>query len=138
MILADTSAIIELLRGSPPSPEVGNETLAICTIVELELLRGAFHKGGVWEQRRLQTFFDTIEIFPFDSAAARQSAKVMANLWNKGTPIGDFDSQIAGHALSMSLPLLTANDKHFRRVEGLAFITYSSSTHPPRRIPDES
>jgi predicted nucleic acid-binding protein len=36
--------------------------------------------------------------------------------------IGDFDSQIAGHALALSVTLVTDNRKHFGRVKGLQLI----------------
>ena len=37
---------------------------------------------------------------------------------------GDFDSQIAGHALSLSLALVTDNLKHFQRVKGLELLAW--------------
>ena len=37
----------------------------------------------------------------------------------KGTPLDDFDIAIAACALAHNLTLITNNEKHFRRVEGL-------------------
>jgi tRNA(fMet)-specific endonuclease VapC len=40
-------------------------------------------------------------------------------LERNGTPIGPLDTLIAAHALSMNLPLVTNNQREFRRVPGL-------------------
>jgi tRNA(fMet)-specific endonuclease VapC len=44
---------------------------------------------------------------------------VAAALARRGTPIGNFDTVIAAHALSLGLILVTNNVKHFGRVAGL-------------------
>jgi len=38
--------------------------------------------------------------------------------------MGDLDSQIAGHALSLEMPLLSDNAKHFKRVDGLDLVSW--------------
>jgi tRNA(fMet)-specific endonuclease VapC len=40
-------------------------------------------------------------------------------LAGQGTPIGEFDTLIAAHALAARLTLVTNNTKHFARVTGL-------------------
>ncbi|MFH1200098.1 MAG: type II toxin-antitoxin system VapC family toxin [Candidatus Micrarchaeota archaeon] len=44
--------------------------------------------------------------------------------WSRGTEIDALDSMIAGTALSEKRPVITANAKHFRRVDSLEVITY--------------
>jgi len=124
MILLDTSAAIEILRGTKPPAELEEEIVGISTVVEMELQLGVLHGGGKKERRRVDGFLDDCRIFPFDRPAAMKTAEVLADLWRIGQPIGDFDSQIGGHALSLGLPLLTANGVHFRRIHGLDVIDY--------------
>lgn len=124
MILLDTSAVIQLLRGSEPPGILLGEAVGISTIVETELLVGVLHGGGKKERARVEDFLREVEVFDFERAAASKSAEVIAKLWKAGKPIGDFDAQIAGHALALKMPLLTDNLKHFKRVEGLDVIAW--------------
>lgn len=126
MIFLDTSAAIFLLRGELPDPALHSETLAISTVVEMELTLGVLHGGKQKEALKVKSFLKDVRIYAFDRAAARSTAEVLAKLWKCGEPIGDFDTQIAGHALSLSLPVLTDNTKHFRRVDGLEVLSWSS------------
>ena len=125
MVLLDTSAAIRILRGKEPPGSVASESFGISTVVELELQLGVFHGGGKKERRRVDQFLDDAVIFLFDRKAATETARVMAELWRAGEPIGDFDSQIAGHALALELPLLTDNVRHFQRVKKLLVIPWS-------------
>jgi tRNA(fMet)-specific endonuclease VapC len=58
-------------------------------------------------------------VVPFDDAAALQAGLIRSHLAAAGTPIGPFDTLIAGHALSGSMILVTNNIKEFNRVPGL-------------------
>ncbi len=46
-------------------------------------------------------------------------------LRDNGIIIGSNDIWIAATALAYSLPLVTANERHFRRVPGLSIFSYS-------------
>lgn len=124
MILLDTSAVILLLRGESPKAVILRETVGLSSVVEMELWLGVFHGGGKKERRRVESFLESVRIFEFDSQAAERTARVIADLWFSGKPIGDFDSQIAGHALSLEMPLLSDNAKHFNRVDGLDLVSW--------------
>jgi len=124
MILLDTSAVILLLRGESPKAVILRETVGLSSVVEMELWLGVFHGGGKKERRRVESFLESVRIFEFDSQAAERTARVVADLWFSGKPIGDFDSQIAGHALSLEMPLLSDNAKHFKRVDGLDLVSW--------------
>ena len=124
MILLDTSAVILLLRGESPKAVILRETVGLSSVVEMELWLGVFHGGGKKERRRVESFLESVRIFEFDSQAAERTARVIADLWFIGKPIGDFDSQIAGHALSLEMPLLSDNAKHFKRVDWLDLVSW--------------
>ncbi len=58
-------------------------------------------------------------VAPFDASAAASCGRVRARLEAAGTPIGDLDALIAGHALAIGSVLVTNNTAEFRRVAGL-------------------
>lgn len=59
------------------------------------------------------------DVYPWDRAAADCFAETQAHLLNKGAPIGENDTMIAGHALSCEAVLITNNTRHFSKVQGL-------------------
>ena len=58
-------------------------------------------------------------ILPWDAAAVDEMTRVRIELASYGTPIGDNDSAIAGHALAAGTVLVTNNVREFKRVAGL-------------------
>lgn len=58
-------------------------------------------------------------ILPWDAAAVDETTRVRIELASYGTPIGDNDSAIAGHALAAGTVLVTNNVREFKRVPGL-------------------
>lgn len=59
-------------------------------------------------------------ILPWDAQAVDETARLRAFLAAKGTPIGNNDAAIAGHALATDCVLVTNNSREFARVPGLA------------------
>ena len=55
----------------------------------------------------------------FDGSAAEKFGAIAAALSTSGEPIGQMDTLIAGHALSVSATLVTNNRRHFSKVKGL-------------------
>ena len=64
-------------------------------------------------------FLDSTMVFDFGPEAAKATAFVRKNLRVMGRPSGDFDTLIAGHALSLDATLVSNNLKHFENVPGL-------------------
>ncbi|MEM8867240.1 MAG: type II toxin-antitoxin system VapC family toxin [Verrucomicrobiota bacterium] len=124
MILLDTSVAILLLRGEASPASLATEPVGISTIVEMELQLGVLHGGGEREAARVAEFLKESRIFDFDRTASQKAGQVLAQLWKAGKPIGDFDAQIAGHAMALNLPLLTDNMKNFERVVGLQMLAW--------------
>ena len=58
-------------------------------------------------------------VLEFDRAASLQAGAIRALLHTRGTPIGPYDVQIAGIALSHNLIVVTRNTREFERVPGL-------------------
>jgi tRNA(fMet)-specific endonuclease VapC len=60
-----------------------------------------------------------LQVLAFDEAAATHAADIIATLRRSGQMIGGYDVQIAGHARSRGLQIVTSNLTEFRRVDGL-------------------
>lgn len=58
-------------------------------------------------------------VLDFDRAASQQAGVIRALLDTRGTPIGPYDIQMAGIALSKNLTIVTRNTREFVRVPGL-------------------
>ncbi len=84
-----------------------------------ELRFGAEKRRSKRLHRLIDVFTATIDVVPFDSAAAGAFGRVCAALESKGNPIGIFDTLIAAHAVSLGVTLVTNNTKHFARVREL-------------------
>lgn len=59
------------------------------------------------------------EILPWDKAAVDATTEIKRDLVAKGTPIGNNDTAIAGHAIATKCVLVSNNTREFQRVEGL-------------------
>ncbi len=60
-----------------------------------------------------------LEIIPFDHKAAERFGHIKITLKEKGEIVNDSDLFIASIALSRGLTLVTNNERHFSRIEGL-------------------
>jgi tRNA(fMet)-specific endonuclease VapC len=70
--------------------------------------------------RAADAFLAVAITLAWDATAAAAHGRLRAQLRQAGTPIGDFDEMIAAHALSVGAVLVTGNERHFRRISGLA------------------
>lgn len=61
------------------------------------------------------------EILPWDKAAVDATTEVERDLMAIGTPIGNNDTAIAGHAIATGCVLVTNNTREFARVSGLKY-----------------
>lgn len=121
--MLDTDTVSFALRGLG---NVEKELLArvpsevcISAITLAELRYGAEHRKSKKLHGLIETFAGSVAVMPFDEAAAASFGKTAAGLTRAGTPIGELDTMIAAHALSLDLTLVTNNTKHFSRVPRL-------------------
>ena len=95
-------------------------SLAISSMTRAELVFGVEKRGRPRELSRLvHGFIDRVAVMPWDAAAADHFAHLPALLERNGTPIGLFDTMVAGHALALHATLVTNNQKHFQKVKAL-------------------
>ncbi len=124
-MMLDTNICIYIIKNKPQSAkkrfeeyEVGQ--LCISSITVSELMYGAFKSKHTEKNlKALERFLMPFEIVDYDFAASVEYGKIRASLEKKGQVIGNMDMQIAGHALSRDMVLVTNNTREFERVEGL-------------------
>ena len=124
MFLLDTDTLIYSLKGNATVlrhlEAHRNDLLRISVISLMELYYGAYKSAKVTANlakvRRLEDAFDAL---PVDFSTAETFGMIKSVLESQGTPLDDFDLVIAASALACNLILVTNNEKHFCRVEGL-------------------
>lgn len=125
LFMLDTNTVSAALRGAPAvDARLASLTRidwCISAVTRAELRFGVALKPEATRLARLvQAFLEQARSMPWDAAAADEHGSLRARLRLRGTPIGDFDEMIAGHAISLSAVLVTDNEQHFRRVDGLS------------------
>ena len=125
MYLLDTNTLIYFFK------DMGNvantllskspKDISIPSIVLYELEVGIAKSNNPKKRKdQLESLVSRITISPFASKEAEVAAIIRAELENQGTPIGPYDTLIAGIALSQGATLITHNTKEFCRVHGLS------------------
>ncbi|HEX9198404.1 MAG TPA: type II toxin-antitoxin system VapC family toxin [Acidobacteriaceae bacterium] len=130
MFLLDTNACIEIMNGRPAEVRdryernlnTGNEVF-VSSISTFELWYGAERSGRPeFNRNRLERFLaGRLEELPFDGDDSARAGELRRVLERLGTPIGPYDTLIAGQALARGLVLVTHNVREFGRVAGLKF-----------------
>lgn len=130
--LLDTNMASYVIKGNIPRVrqrlvKVPMAQVAISAVTEAELRFGVARRP---EAARLETaveeFLLRVDSLPWDSAAARNYARVRAALERVGKPMGNLDMMIAAHALAVQAVLVTS-DRVFRRVEQLKIQDWSKA-----------
>jgi len=129
LFLLDTNTVIYFFKGlgnvaekilqRPP------RSIALSYVVIYELRLG-IAKSTAPEKRRaqLQALMNSVTLLPFADAEAQCSAMIRAELEKCGTPIGAYDTMIAGTAVAHNATLVTRNQGEFRRVSGLRTVDW--------------
>jgi len=123
--LLDSNICIYAMKNRPLQvlrrlQNVGRAVVAVSVITVLELRQGAERS----QQRelahaRLDDFFGPMDALSFEASDALVAARIRAQLFRIGRPIGDFDSLIAAQALARDLIVVTNNIDEFERVPDL-------------------
>lgn len=93
--------------------------ISISEIVLAELRFGADNHQNRSQQIHdlINDFTARLDVIPW--AASANYGQIRHYLNKSGTPIGNMDTFIAAHAVHESLILVTNNEKHFGKVQGL-------------------
>ncbi|GAB2603918.1 type II toxin-antitoxin system VapC family toxin [Nitrincola alkalisediminis] len=95
--------------------------IVISAITYQEMLFGLLGKKALPKHAILVNEFlkRLDDVLPWDKAAVEATTEVKKALIALGTPIGNNDTAIAGHAISAQCILVTNNTREFNRVSGL-------------------
>jgi len=130
-VCLDTDVLIDYLR--KPSPEVKRLmervldkkfNACITSINSFEIWYGAYlapekaQLAGCTEE-----FLDQLKIVDFDYESSVEAGRVLADLRKRGEPIEIRDLFVGCICKVGSMPLITRNLKHYRRIHGLKVLT---------------
>ncbi len=134
LFMLDTDTVSFALRGVS---EVGQHLakhkpseLCLSAITVAELRFGADKRRSRKIHNAIDAFLSGVEVLVFDNSAAERFGSIAASLSAAGTPIGQLDTLIAGHALSVGATLVTNNQRHFSKVDGLRVVNWASPKKP--------
>jgi tRNA(fMet)-specific endonuclease VapC len=103
------------------------EELFLSSIVLHELWFGVAKSQRVSRNAAILTEFihGAYPILDFSNGDAEVAGQIRAHLKAIGTPIGAYDTLIAGQALARGLTLVTVNTREFSRVDGLRLVDWT-------------
>jgi len=129
LFMLDTDTVSYALRGiGDVAANVASRSrsvLCLSAITVAELRYGADNRQSRKIHQAIDAFLTGVEVLPFDAAAATTFGKVATALSAAGTPIGQLDTLIASHALSVRAVLVSNNQKHHSRVPGLKLANWT-------------
>jgi len=121
--MLDTDTASFIIKKDPVVLEKSLENLGqwcISTVVYQELMTGLLMSKSTRRELVWTDFLRRVEVVPFAREDALATAEISADLRSKGVNIGKLDEQIAGHAVSAGLTLVSSNFKHYSQVAGLS------------------
>ena len=124
-ICIDTGPLIAYLRGQESAATAVETSVRDCNclvtaITVYELLFGV---SRARKQIGEDVLLGAMSVLPLDEAAARRAASLHDHLIRTNVDIGIKDVLIAAICLQNPVPLLTLNQKHFDRVDGLVVLS---------------
>ncbi len=138
-VLLDSNAYSQLMLGREQVGRIvrGAEEVLLSAVVLGELLYGFRHGSRQGRNTRaVRAFLDNpyVSVVPVGETTADRYSRIAASLRAKGRPIPTNDVWIAAHAMETGADLVSA-DRHFRHVDGIAWIRLGTRRRPPVRPP---
>ena len=127
--LLDSNVVIDILRNDEKVvmkhhlEAVKGNKMSICSIIYYEVVRG-FKK--IEATKKLETFLSYCknwEILLFDMKSIEKAIEIYVKFPN-GVTIEDNDIYIAAIAMINNCTLVTANERHFSRIDGLNYVNW--------------
>lgn len=126
MKIMDSDLIIAILKNDPDAVKklkelsADSERFSTTVLNAQEVLAGAKGRESKQQFKDALRFFDALDPVGYDLESVRQEIAIDHFLRKKGTPIGAFDTIIAGICVSHGATIITRNISHFKRVPGLS------------------
>lgn len=120
----DTDILIEHFRGNEAIKKrieslTREDSLGLVWLTLYEFFKGIFVSGKLGEENFLQELAETCIVLEASYEAAKVAGEIYAGLRKEGKLINDADIMIAGIVKAHNAVLVTNNEDHFSRVEGL-------------------
>jgi tRNA(fMet)-specific endonuclease VapC len=96
----------------------------ISSVVYQELMTGLLSSKGTRLEEDWSDFLRFVDVLPFTQADAMVAAELQVSAKKAGLNVGLADIQIAAHAASAGLTLVTNNSNHFDGFAGVHNITW--------------
>lgn len=110
-----SASLMQRMRGG-----LARQDIAISAITRAELRYGLeLMDKHDKRRRRIDLLLEELPTLPWSMEAADEFGRIKAYPKRSGIPVGEFDTQIAAHALSAELILVTHNTRHFENIPGL-------------------
>ena len=123
--MLDTNICIYIMKNKPITVmkkflQYSAGDLSLSSITVSELYYGVYKSDFVEKNfKALNKFLLPFNIIEYDLNASIEYGKIRATLEKQGNTIGPLDTQIAAHARSLDVTLVTNNIKEFQRVDDL-------------------
>ncbi|WPL16820.1 putative ribonuclease VapC19 [Thiorhodovibrio winogradskyi] len=137
-MLIDTDVLIWYMRGDPTAYqriEALQPKIQLSAVTQMELLQGMRDKA------ELRAFEATTRrwqarLIPISESISDRAVRLVRDYaLSHGMRLGD--ALIAATALALNEPLLTANDKHYRMINGLSLQHFRASSNEQREHPSD-
>lgn len=120
----DTDILIEYFRGSQSIKRrienlADEDRVGLIWLTFYEFFKGIFVSGKLDEEKFLQNMAETCIILETSFEAARIGGQIYAALKKQGKLINDADIMIASIVKAHDAVLVTNNEGHFSRIQGL-------------------
>jgi len=128
MIVFDTSAVIDFLRGGAKtkslveSVEKAGDGVGLTTVSLFELLSPIHHRRLWREERAVRAFAQQSVLLGLDTNAATEASKIMGALLRLGAPINALDALVSGIAISNGAEKIVTSDRDLEQVAKVADI----------------
>ena len=99
------------------------DTFSIPAVVYYEVVRGLVTCKKYAKLRIFNSLYETATPLSLDEKVAKKAVEIYVKL-HKGKLIEDNDIYIAAISIVNDCTLVTANTRHFERVEGLKFVNW--------------
>ena len=129
--LLDSNAVIDILRDDEKVAAkyqletIKRNEIAICSIVYYEIARGFKRNEATRKLENFLQFSKSWAILPLDMKAINKAVEIYVSL-HRGLTVEDNDIYIAAIAMANDCILVTANEKHFSRINGLIYENWKS------------
>ncbi len=130
-MIQDTTFVVDVIRGDDGAlarlddVESRNRPEKLSAVTVLELYEGIQRSARPGDETQaVLDVLDSKTIVPADHAVMRRAGEISGTLFKSGSPIDREDCVIAATALLEDESVLTRNEAHFHRVQGLDVVSY--------------